>query len=561
MIESDTVRQLIDDGESFTVEFKGEEHQALPDGDLTLAAICLANGQGGWILVGVEDDGRVTGARPRHADRSDPARVTALIANRTQPTLVVDVDVVSIDGFDVIVVRVPDAPNVVGTIDGRYVRRATRLDGKPECVGYQAHEMLAHQISRGAADYAALPVDGATWDDLDPLEFERLRRLIRESGGRGDAALIPLSDQDIGRALGVVDAVRPNEAIRAGALLMFGREQAIRQHLPTHEVAFQVIRGTTVEVNDFLRWPLFRVADELLARFRARNSEEEVFVGLVRLGVPAYPETSFREAIANALVHRDYTRLGAIHAQWHDDRLEISSPGGFPPGIDLTNLLVVPPHPRSPILADSFKRAGLVERTGKGIDLIFESQLRTGRSAPDYGRSTGEMVVVRLPGGPADLGFARFVAEQSSQGRVRGLADLLVLRDVVLSRETLPVRVARLLQVEDADARRQLASMVERGLLESRGERRNRSYHLSAAVYREIGNPAAYVRVHGFEPLQQEQMILQYVDTYGKITRSQAADLCRLDPRQARQVLKRLVARQDLVLVGLRRGAYYERKS
>lgn len=143
MIESDTVRQLIDDGESFTVEFKGEEHQALPDGDLTLAAICLANGQGGWILVGVEDDGRVTGARPRHADRTDPARVTALIANRTQPTLVVDVDVVSIDGFDVIVVRVPDAPNVVGTIDGRYVQRATGIDGTTICGSSKVMTLLA----------------------------------------------------------------------------------------------------------------------------------------------------------------------------------------------------------------------------------------------------------------------------------------------------------------------------------------------------------------------------------------------------------------------------------
>lgn len=103
---------------------------------------------------------------------------------------------------------------------------------------------------------------------------------------------------------------------------------------------------------------------------------EEVQFGLFRIAIPAYSETAFREALANALTHCDYTKRGAIHVQWSEEQLEISSPGGFPEGIRVDNLLVAPPHPRSAVLADAFKRIGLVERTGRVINRMFAEQSR-----------------------------------------------------------------------------------------------------------------------------------------------------------------------------------------
>ena len=559
MITDSTVRGLVDTGETMRVEFKGEERQPLSDGELVLATVCLSNGGGGILLIGVEDDGRVTGARARHGASTDPDRVAALLSNRTMPALGCAVSMHNIDGAEVLAVQVPAAATPVGTIDGRFQRRALRVDGKPECVAYHAHEMLAHEISRGAQDHAAVEVPGASWSDLDPLEFDRLRRLVRQ--GRGDNALVELSDQDIAKALGVVTANGEIHGIRVGALLLFGREDALRRHIPTHEVAFQVLKGLEVEVNDFVRWPLLRVAEELDARFRARNTEEEIQLGIVRIAIPAIPERSFREAVANALVHRDYTRLGPVAVQWHEDRLEVSSPGAFPAGITLHNLLVAPPTPRSPILADSFRRAGLVERTGRGIDLIFEGQLRYGRRLPDYGRSTAEAVVVSISSGPADLGITRYVAEEAGQGHRLDLSVLLVLNEVYRERRANAARISEVLQVPQSEALSRLNQMVDRGLLESRGERRGRTYHLSAALYRAIGEPAAYVRVHNFEPIQQQQMVMQFVGAHGRITRAQTAELCRLHPRQARRLLKSMVTAGQLRLVGSRRTAYYEAES
>jgi len=559
-VTENELRVLIEGGETFVVEFKGEHREPLNDRELIETVVCLANGDGGTLLVGVEDDGRITGARPRHeAGGTDPDRVKALIANNTEPPLRVDLELVEIDALGVLAISVANEPRVVGTREARYIRRALGGDGRPSCIPFHAHEMLAHQIERGAVDYAALEIPEARWDDLDPLEFERLRRLIQESGARGDGDLAKLSDVEIAKALGVVVANGEIRAIRAGALLLFGREAAIRRFLPTHEAAFQVLSGTDVEVNDFFHWPLFRVADELLGRFRARSTEEEIQFGLLRIGIPEYPEASYREAIANALVHRDYTRRGAVHVQWRETSLEISNPGGLPAGVTVANLLVAPPRPRNPILADAFKRAGLVERTGRGVNRIFEGQLRYGRGAPDYSRTTSDDVIVVLSGGHANLPLTRYVAEQAQAGRPLSLEALIVMDELERERRVSTARAADLLQRDEASARAQLNQMVDRGLLEARGEARGRTYHLSAAAYRAIGEDAGYVRVHGFEPLQQEQMVMSYVDAHGRITRREAADLCQVAPRQARSVLKRLVDRGELRLVGERRTAFYER--
>jgi ATP-dependent DNA helicase RecG len=561
-LDPDAVRNAIAAGESLTVEFKSEQRQPFNDRELVEAVVCLANGRGGHLLVGVEDDGTVTGARSRHeAGRTDPLRVQALIANSTQPPVRTTVDVIDVDGLPVLCVQVEDSPRIVGTARGLYQRRTIGGDGRPTCVPFHAHEMLAHEIDRGAVDYSAIPAFGATWEDLDPLEFERVRRMVAESGVRGDSVLAELGDLDIARALGVIRADGGDVEILIGALLLFGRQDALRRRCPTHEVAFQVLANLAVEVNDFFRWPLFRLAEQLLDRFRARNTEEEIQFGMFRVGVPAYSETAFREAVANALIHRDYTMRGAVHVQWRDDQLEISNPGGFPEGVRVDNLLVAPPHPRNPLLADAFKRAGIVERTGRGINRIFTEQLRFGHGPPDYGRTTDRAVVAVLPGGPADLAMTRFVAHQEAQGRTLSLPDLQVLAELMHSSRLGTGEVATLLQVSDAEARRHLARMVGRGLVEARGEGKGRTWHLAAAVYRELHDPSAYVRVHGFEPVQQEQMVLSYVDAHERITRGEAADLCALSPDQASRLLRRMTESNILTSHGEGRATFYTRRA
>lgn len=565
MITPERIEALAAAGETLTVEFKGEARTPLNDRDLVETVICLANRLGdepAWLLVGVEDDGRIAGARPRHeGGRTDPSRLAALIAGRTRPALSVLVHVVQVGGLDVIAIDVPASPTPVGTADGRYLRRALGGDGRPACVPFHFHEMQARQAERGVLDYTALAIAGTTWADLDPLEIERFRRSIRENRGRGDAALLDLADEELTRVLGAVEMGPAGPIIRVLGLLLFGKEEALRRYLPTHEVAFQVLRGAQVEVNDFFRWPLLRLMEEIDSRFNARNREQELMVGMLRIGVPDYPPLAFREGMANALIHRDYTRLGAVHIQWHSDHLEISNPGGFPEGVRLDNLLVTPPRPRNPLLADAFKRAGIVERTARGIDTIFYEQVRNGRPAPSYDRSDETGVVLVLPGGAANLDFVRLVAEENRAGRVLGLDELLILNALWQERQITTKAAAKLIQKPEGDARSVLNRLVEAGLVESRGTKRGRTWHLSAATYRRLGEKSAYVRQHGFERIQQEQMVLQYVEKHGRITRREAAELCQLSGPQAYRLLNALVNAGELDREGKRgRGVGYRRK-
>jgi ATP-dependent DNA helicase RecG len=561
MITESELRDRIARGEGFVTEFKGEEREPFNDRDLVEAVVCQANGHGGILLVGVEDDSRITGARPRHGTYTDPRRVEALVANCTVPSCPVECNTVTVDAREILVIEIPDGRPVTSTNGGVHKRRATDIHGQPQCLPFLAHEMQSREASRGALDHSALVVADAQWSDLDPLEFERLRQTVGRNRGRADASLLSLSDVELVKALGLGEGNNRIERVRIAGLLMLGKEESLQRLLPTHEVAFQVLTGSRVAANDFFRFPLVRSVDEVTKRFDARNQEEEIEVGPVRAGIPDYSPSGFREALHNALVHRDYTRKGAIHVQWRDEAIEISSPGGFPDDVRLDNLLVTAPQPRNPVLADAFKRIGLVERTGRGIDTIFEGQLRYGRPAPDYSASTHGTVQVTLPGGPANLALARFIIERDSLRHPVTVDEMLIVNTIDRERLITAARAADLTQRSEGAAKAILERLVESGVLEARSERRERVYHFSAATYRALGTPAAHIRLHGIEPIQQERMILQYVDTNKRITRSQVADLCQLGSREASAILGRLVRRGELVLRGARRWAYYEQPS
>ena len=292
------LRRIVAGGETLDVEFKGEKRSVLNDRELVEAVVCLANRtavEPGWLVVGVEDDGTVTGAHPRHDKATDLDRVTALIAARTRPALAVRVEEHSLEGVTVLVVEVPPQQHVVSTSDGQFLRRTMGGDGRPACTPMDAFAIQSQQADRGLIDPSAQVVAGARWEDLDPLEFERFRRSVRERRGRSDESLLDLPDLELAKALGVVDANGSPRAVRLAAVLLFGKAEALQRFVPGNEVAFQVLRGLDVEVNDFFRWPLIRVMEEIEARIRARNREEELMVGLLRVGVPDYPERALRE--------------------------------------------------------------------------------------------------------------------------------------------------------------------------------------------------------------------------------------------------------------------------
>ncbi len=547
------ILELISRGEDLTLEFKSDR-RCLPDRELIAAVVALANTEGGIILLGVEDSGEITGLHPNHLQISG---LPALIANKTNPSIAVTVEAVPVGGKAIAKINVPKCRQLVSTSDGLLQRRRLMVNGKPEAVPFYPHEFIQRQSSLGLRDPSAEPIMDMTGEDLNPLERYRLREAIRTYGG--DQALSSLADHELDGALGLtinIDGVmRPTVA----GLLMLGKEPDIRSLTPSHEVAFQVLYGVSVRVNEFFRKPLLRTFEEVEQLFRTRVEEEEIQDGLFRIPVPNYDLRAFREAFVNALVHRDYSRLGAVHVKLDQDGLTISSPGGFVEGVTLENILVAPPRSRNPLLADIIKRIGLAERTGRGIDRIFEGMLRYGRPAPDYSMSNAFTVSVQMLNTDADFKFLNMILEHEKKHGVMPIDSLIILSRLREERRLSISDFAKAAQKTESAIRGAIEKLCEAGLVDAFGTGRGRTYTLSAKVYQQTGMKAAYVRQMGFEPIQQEQMVMNYIDHHGSIKRSEAAELCGINPYQASRLLRRMVEAGSMRQKGRGKGTFYER--
>lgn len=552
-IGSQATPSLLPAAETLKIEFKSDRKR-LSDDELVEALVCLANTEGGELWLGVEDDGTPTGLHVAHRNLSG---LTGLVAARTSPSLAVTVEAFDMAGIRVARIAVPRSVSEVATTAGVYLRRRLKHDGLPECVPMLPHERISRASSLGLTDVSAQPVLGCSLADFDPLERERLRQAVQQYGG--DRVLLDLDDEALDGALGFTQRQPDGSRVPTlTGLLLIGRESVLQQRVSTHELAFQVMAQQAVRFNEFRRFPLLKALDWLETNFRPYNPEQELQVGLFRVPVPLVDMAAFREAVANALIHRDYHRMGAVHVRLEDEALVVSNPGGLVDGVTLENLLVTEPRPRNRALADAMKRIGVVERSGRGVDTIYRGMLKFGRPAPDYGRTDAHNVVLQLPTVPADVAFRRMVVDVERQRGgelpIDSLIALAWLRDLKrLSAEAL----ARHIQRDAASAKRTLEALTEAGLVEAHGNTRGRSYTLSASVYSVVSDKAAYTRQAGFSPIQHEQMVLSYIRQHGQIKRAEVMNLCRLTEGQAKELLRRLVAARKIELRGAGRASAY----
>jgi ATP-dependent DNA helicase RecG len=541
--------------ETLKVEFKSDRKR-LPDHDLVEAVCCLANAEGGELWLGVEDDGTPSGL---HADHLSLVGLPGMIAARTSPSLSVSVVPMMLPGVTVACITVPKMHSEVATTGGVYMRRRLKFDGEPECVAMLPHDRSSRATSFGLMDASSQAVAGATLADFDPLERERLRQSVQQYGG--DRILLELPDDELDGALGFT--IRQSDGIRIPTLtglLLVGRENALRELVPTHEFAFQVLAREEVSFNEFHRFPLLKALDWLETNFRPYNPEREIQVDLFRVPVPRVDLRAFREAVANALVHRDYHRMGAVHVRLDDNGLTISNPGGLVDGVTLANLLTTEPRPRNRALADVMKRIGLVERSGRGVDSIYRGMLRYGRPEPDYRRTDGQNVILCLATVDADESFLRFLVEEEGRsGSLLPIDSLIALAALRAAKRLTVEELAVHIQRDTIQSKRTLEGLVEAGLVQPHGNTpRTRSFTLAPILYGETtANKAAYARQAGLSALQHEQMVLNLARQHGRIRRSDVSSLCQLNDEQAKLLLRKLKTSGQLKQMGTRGGAYY----
>ena len=161
--------------EDMTHEFKSDLKK-LQDSEIIDAVVAFANTDGGELYLGVEDDGEVTGL---HKEHMDVTRLAAFIANKTVPPIPVRCEILDLD-LPVLRISVPRRASITASSSGKLQRRRIKADGTPENVPMYPYEIAGRLSSLSLFDYSAQPVPDAVYEDLDPVERERLRHIIRD---------------------------------------------------------------------------------------------------------------------------------------------------------------------------------------------------------------------------------------------------------------------------------------------------------------------------------------------------------------------------------------------
>lgn len=542
--------------ETLTVEFKSDKKN-LPDGDLIDAVVGMTNTEGGDLFLGVEDDGTITGVSNKHTDEIG---VAALIANMTVPSIAVRAEILD-EEKAVLKIEIPMSRTITATAGGKVLRRRLKIDGTPENVPMYPFEINSRLSELSLLDFSAQQLNGATKEDLDPNERIRLRKIIKFR--KGDKSLLELNDEELDKALRIVKEENGILYPTVTGMLLIGKEDRLDELMPTAKSCFQVLEGTQVRVNEQFCKPLLATFELFEAYLKAWNPEREMEYGLFRVPIPEFSSAAFREGLVNAFCHRDYTILQMVRLVIEDEGMTISSPGGFIEGVSLHNLLTVEPHGRNQALAYALKRIGLAERTGRGIDRIFEGSIMYGRPWPDYAESTKRYVKLFIQRANPDLAFTKMISnEENKTGRSLPINSLLILSALLNERRLDINRITQITNISESRAKGNIEKLIESGLIEAVGNGKSRAYILSAKVYRENDNAIGYVRQTGIDSIKHEELVLKLArEQKGNITRENVVDLLNVSDSQAYRILRKLVEHNILILEGRGRGSKYRLKN
>lgn len=448
----------------------------------------LANEGGGSIVLGVTDKQprRVVGT----SAFEDIDRTKAGLVERLR--LRIDAQELQHKDGRVLVFAAPPRPiGVPVAVGGAYWMRVH------EDLVPMTPDLLQRIFEEAGPDFSAEVCSGATLADLDPGGIEDFRHRWHRRA-KIDMLLRFPTDQLLRDAELVTD-----EGITYAALVLLGTHAALGRRLAQAEVVFEYrsseAPGPAGQREEF-REGFLLYYDRLWQLVNLRNDRQHYQDGLFMLEVPTFSEGAVREAILNAVAHRDYRHAGSVFVRQFARRIEIVSPGGLPPGITRENILDRQ-FPRNRRIADALARCGLVERAGQGANRIFEACIREGKTLPDFTHTDAFQVSLTLHG---QLGDARFVRFLEQVGRETQFSfdthDLLIL-DLVHRELAVP-----------PELRPRLPGLLELGILDRVGRGRGTRYLLSRRFHTALGERGSYTRRRGLDRETNKALLLRHVE-------------------------------------------------
>jgi len=483
---SEQLHAWLAEPEGIHLEFK-EAKQNYHFDKLVEYCVALANEGGGKIILGVTD------RRPRRivgtAAFAEPGRTEAGLHDRLSHRIPVE-EVQTADAR-VLVVHVPARlPGTAWQIDGRYLKRAG-----DELTGLSDAELKAMFAETGP-DFSAEVCPGAGIGDLSPEAIAAFRgRWATKT--RDERKTRWTDEQTLANAELLLEG-----RITYAALILFGTRAALGRWLAQAELVFEYrsseASGPAADREEY-REGFFLWHDGIWNKINLRNDRQSYQDGLFRVELPTFDEVSVREALLNAVAHRDYRQGGSVFVRQFAQRLEVVSPGGLPMGITPANILDQQ-NPRNRRLAEALAKCGLIERSGQGMNLMFESAIRQGKALPSFAGTSAHEVRLTLYGTVASPAFVRFI-ERLGEEKLKSFSTYDFLALDYLRRE----------QAVPEHLKASLPSLISAGAVESIGRGRGTRYILARGLYAALGGKGVYTRKKGLDRGTNKALLLKHI--------------------------------------------------
>jgi len=372
----DELIELIRKGESETIEFKENF-----DKETIQTAAAFANTKGGIILIGLSDKEKVNGVQIGRETLKDWANQ---ISQSTEPRIIPVIEVNEIEKKNIVMIWIKEFPVKPVSVKGRCFRRigtSNRIMTPQEIAEMHFHSM--------GTSWDAFPAKDKTIEDID---LNKVGKYITEANSTGRRKI---EDSPV-EVLKKLDFIRDGKPTWA-AILVFGKEpQRPMLQSAVHCGRFKLDK--TKIIDDLLiETDLINQVDEVMKFITRHISVEYKFEGKPkRKEIWEYPLEALREAVINAIVHRDYTAQSNVQAEIYDDRIEIWNPGGLLPGITIDDLYKKEHKSilRNKQIAQVFYDIGYIEKYGSGTIRIIELCKQHGIPPPDFREVTGGFSVV-----------------------------------------------------------------------------------------------------------------------------------------------------------------------
>ncbi len=291
---------------------------------------------------------------------------------------------------------------------------------------------LLSVLSEQEPDFSAKICKGLTIDDLDLEAVARMKNAYAKKQKNPAFAQLSLqqtlSDLELSKAEGLTYA----------ALILLAKVDSIKQYLPQSRI-IREYRNDNAQIHhdsrEVFEGPLYKVIDAVWNAINdpRLNRKTPVQFGSYIFDIFSLNESVIREALLNAVAHRDYTMQSEVVVKQYPDRIVINNPGGFPKGVTLENLLTVNSTPRSRLMTEVMEKTGLVERSGQGVDKIFSITLSEGKAEPDYSASDAFQVTLAISCTIIDKAFHVFINryQQSDKEPKLGVEQIITLCKVL----------------------------------------------------------------------------------------------------------------------------------